>query len=176
MRNEIVEKHYRKHFQHLCKVVSFRRKCELYDAEDILHTAYEKALRYFNAWDSRISTFDTWFGRILVNCEKDYQRDQRLKGAVIDDSKDIYSEEDFVVLFGAVDSSQNPQDSLDKLRSNTDLLWFIDTQKGDYQEVLRLYYIHQYSLAEIHSITNFMYKKVDNIIKDFRLRFIKAMG
>ena len=74
--NETLHEHYSKNFNNLVKKLSFRAGTQ-WDAEDAIHDAYERALKYFPSFNPDKATFGQWFNRILVNALKEhYSRNQ----------------------------------------------------------------------------------------------------
>jgi RNA polymerase sigma factor (sigma-70 family) len=159
VRNDVIQAHYLAHAENLIRLITFKRQGNQHDAEDIVHEAYSKALRHFNTYDSTTWKFATWFGRILINCEKDFAKDCRTHGM-----NDEFDEENYEPV---IEDHVRVQDVIGIHR-------LIDKQQKDTRNVLLLYYVYQYSLSEIDSVLPaYGYKKVDNIVKDFRLKAMR---
>ena len=68
MRNETVEKFYRKNYDRLIKYARSRvGGYSLPLAEDAVQEAFARALRYYRAFNERNGTFEEWFSGILRN-------------------------------------------------------------------------------------------------------------
>jgi DNA-directed RNA polymerase specialized sigma24 family protein len=75
-RNEIVEAHYRANVRRLFMRLKFK-KGGTQDAYDIVHSAYELALRYYPTMRDE---FNPWFNMILENAERKFDNDKRAAG------------------------------------------------------------------------------------------------
>jgi len=71
MQVEAIEKHYVTNRQKLCKRMSFRAGSPQ-SGEDIVQTAYERAIRYRRTCDPL--RFDQWFSMLLNNALRDFKR------------------------------------------------------------------------------------------------------
>jgi len=173
MREELTE-HYKKHSKSMIKLITYRQDGNWQDGEDIVHDAYERAARYFHNYNPALFTLEAWFGKILVNCEKDFNKDKRRMGMVIDTTAILINDdgEEFV---GDVRCEQIPEDVSDYIQDVHSVRRLIFKKAtGVNKDVLLLYYVYQYGIAEIDSILNIGYRKVDNIIKDFRMSVIRG--
>jgi RNA polymerase sigma factor (sigma-70 family) len=169
-----ITRHYEKHYKKMVKLITYRQDGNWQDGEDIVHSAYERAIRYFNNWKPELFTFEAWFGKILVNCEKDFVSDKRRLGMVVDANAILVNEdgEEFV---GDVRCEQLDEDVTDRIQDIHSLRKMILRKPAGIQkDVLLLYYIYQYGIAEIDSMLEIGYRKVDNIIKDFRISVIRG--
>lgn len=158
-RDEVITNHYVEHSEDLIRFMAFRRGGSRQDGEDIVHEAYSRALLYFPTFDPTVRNFSTWFNTVLSNVYKDFCKSERHGGMT-----DEFDEEAF--------------DPLDidfvHIQDVSSLRKFIDKQPPFAIEPLVLYYVYQYSLSEIDSLLpGYGYKRVDNIVKDFRLRAMR---
>ena len=161
-RDELISEHYQMHYGSLIKFFSYRHNGNEQDAEDIVQEAYARALKYFDSYDAENSKFTTWFGKIIVNCERDLVRAKLRNG-----STEEFDEE----LYDPVFEDHALRQDFMNLRGH------IDRCKQDVREVLTLYYIYQYSLSDIASLLPmFKYKQIDNMVKDFRNKVIKKLS
>lgn len=153
-RNKEIEEHYRENAENLIRFMAFKHQGNIMDGEDIVHDAYARAVRYYNTYNPRDSTFSKWFNKILANTERDFIRVSRKHG-MAEDIDEIYLEPVPDVVEGVQDV-----EGLYKL---------ISRQSSANCEILLLYYRYQYSLGDIAAlIKTSNYKQIDNIIKHFR--------
>lgn len=158
-RNETVTKHYLENYDNLVRVYTFRRHGSEADAEDIIQEAYYRALKYFDTYQPEVYAFSTWFGRIVYNCEKDFNK-AFLRHGMGEDVDEVYIEP-------IIEDHVEVQDVASIRR-------MIYRQPVMHRVILLLYYVYQYSLSEIDSLyPSFGYKRVDNTVKEFRLRAIR---
>ena len=119
-------------------------------AEDVVHTAYERAIKYqrqFNQED-----FGKWFNMVLNNALRDFQAEERGYTPL-----DLENDE--------AATSDCPHFPEHIMREIYDL---IDTKSVVQIEVLTLYFKHGYNAVDIAAITNHSYAKSHQIIQRFR--------
>lgn len=75
---KFIEAHYRKNFKPLVKAYSNIAGGQ-HEAEDLVQTAYTRAMQYWNSLSS-YEDFDKWFSGIFKNSITDLRKDQRLRG------------------------------------------------------------------------------------------------
>src|SRR5687767_5284783 len=66
-RNDILDKHFRKNYNRL--VAKYAQKYGHHNAEDIVQSGYERALRWFN-FDPKQSSFNTWFEKVTDQAKR----------------------------------------------------------------------------------------------------------
>lgn len=145
-----IETHYVKNKDRLIKRVSFRVG-NTAAAEDIVQTAYERAIRYLKTF--RGEFFDRWFTTILNNALREYQNTER--GYVYRDDEDEEMSED-------TSCPHYPA------RVMAEILRMIEGRSEDQQEVLTLYFHQEYTATDISRITPHSYAKTHQIIQRFR--------
>jgi RNA polymerase sigma factor (sigma-70 family) len=73
---KIIESHYRKNKDRLVKKLSYRAGT-FEDAEDVVQTAYYRAIRWQHSFNNDANAFERWFYSILNNSLKEFKRYQR---------------------------------------------------------------------------------------------------
>lgn len=146
-----IEKHYLTHKDRLIKRTSFRIGGNFHGAEDIVQTAYERALRYRKSFDGGI--FDKWFNTILNNCLREYQNTER--GYVQPDEED---EE----LAESMSCPSYPQHVM------REVFELINTKSEAQMEVLNLFFKQEYTAIDISRISSIPYGTAHQIIQRFR--------
>ena len=143
----MIEEHYRKNRQKLVKRMFFRTKDNA-AAEDIVQSAYEKAIRFIITW--RGEHFDRWLAVILNNSLREYQNNEK----------------------GYSHREEDEETSLDvphyPSRVMAEINRMIDERSVDHQEVLKMYFQQEYTATDISHITEHSYAKVHQIILRFR--------
>lgn len=146
-----IEKHYRENKDRLIKRISFRIGGNFHGAEDIVQTAYERAIRYRDSFNGDL--FDKWFSTILNNSLREYQNEEKGYVQAGEDDEEI------------AESVSCPHYPTHIMREVFEL---IDTKSEIQIEVLTLYFRHEYSAIDISRITNIPYKTAHQIIQRFR--------
>lgn len=114
------------------------------DAEDILHNAFYRAMKWKH---TRVERMDKWMFSIIENCIKDYKKRER--GADADYIFHIQEEQD-TLLIQDVDRYLN------------------SVQKPLKREILRLYLVHNLKMVEIYRLMNIPYSTVKTVVTRFR--------
>lgn len=128
-------------------------------AEDVVHDAYERALRYSNSYDG--DHFDKWFGTIIRNAIRDYKKAER--GQSESDEIDEYDH------IGATCVGVTN-------KVWEELFTLIDKKSPDHAEVLNLYFNLGYSYKDIASVTSNTYFNTYRIITRFKEELVKRYG
>lgn len=128
-RNEVVEQHYRTHYETLVR----RNTSALgsVDAEDAVMEAYARGLKYWDSFDPDKSKFQTWFGMILLNAVRDAITKQMEGG-------EVHLKPAMLQMTASMD---------DKV-SLEELLSMLDAQKPPVRDALYLTLVLGYSYAE----------------------------
>ena len=141
--------HYNKNRQRLVKRTTFRVGSSA-AAEDIVQTAYERALRHLKAFRGEDKFFDRWFTTIVNNSLREYQNNEK----------------------GYSHREEDEETSLDvphyPSRVMAEINRMIDERSVDHQEVLKMYFQQEYTATDISHITQHSYAKVHQIILRFR--------
>ena len=145
----IIEEHYIANHQRLIKKMSFRAGTQ-WAGEDVVHTAYERAIRYRR--DFTKEEFAKWFSMILNNALRDFQAEEQGYTPI-----DLDYEEEAETAF-----SNYPENIMKEIYE------LIDTKSVDQMEVLNLFFKHGYSARDIPAITYHSYAKCHQIIQRFR--------
>jgi RNA polymerase sigma factor (sigma-70 family) len=149
---EFIGKHYEENSKKLKKRLYF--SCGD-GAEDVLHSAYENALRYKSSYNE-LKDFNIWFNTIIRNCIKAYKREER--GRTESQLSQNIDEYDFI---GA-----NCGGVHDKIWR--EILQLMDEKSLDHQEVLGLYFYLGYSYKDIEAVTNYTYFNIFKIVSGFK--------
>lgn len=154
----IIEEHYKRSFNRLVKRLSFRAGSPQ-DAEDIVQDAYERALKYIDAYDVE-QDFEIWFGRIMFNCLKDHNKKSR--GYTVVEFEEHHG--------GGEDCRMLPKEALDQIWKR------IDSKPAEFAEILRLHFKNGYSINDINKIVGGKYDATAQTIKRFRLEMREMFG
>ncbi len=146
-----ITQHYVKNKDRIIKRISFRIGNNFHGAEDIVQTAYERALRYHNSFNGGM--FDKWFSTILNNCLREYQNNERGY---------IQPDEDDEELVESIECSHYPSHIM------REVFELIDTKSDVQMEVLNLYFRQEYTAIDISRITMINYSTAHQIIQRFR--------
>lgn len=146
---QFIENHYIENRQRLVKRMTFRAGSSE-AAEDIVQTAYERALRYHKSCD--VNRFNQWFSMLLNNALRDYKNEE--KGYSY-----IEVDEDEQVEISCPHYSERIMSEI------YDLMY----TKSEVQiEVLSLHLKQGYRAVDITKITDHSYAKCHHIIERFR--------
>lgn len=158
-RDTVVTEHYLANFDNLVRFFTFKRQGNRQEAEDIIQEAYYRALKYFHTFDPMAWMFSTWINKIIYNCEKDFNKANLKHGM-----NDEFDEEFYEPI---VEDHAEVQD-VHSIRR------MIYRQPKEQRSLLLLYYVYQYSLGEISSMYPLVgYKRLDNTVKEFRLKAMR---
>lgn len=146
---DLIEKYYRDNYTRHLKRLRFRAGTE-WAAEDVLQTAFERAIRYSNSCDQE--RFPQWFNMILNNALRDYLNEERGYSPL----------EEIPEEAATVDCPHYPE------RIMAEIFELIDTKSVDQVEVLSLHFKQGYSAIDISKITDHSYAKGHQIISRFR--------
>lgn len=151
MHVEAIEEHFRKHYQRVLKRMTFRAG-EQWTAEDIVQTAYERAIRYRESCDER--GIGAWFERILTNAFNDYRNDVPIHESLPNDYEEIPDE-----------------CKLEKTEIRKDVFKLIKKAEERDREILNLHFAHAYNPYDIHKITGYPQPTCRRVIE----RFMKVL-
>lgn len=149
MQVSVIEQHYVDNFKRLCKKMGFRAG-DQWSGEDIVQTAYERAIRYRNSCDEY--RFGQWFNMLLNNSLRDYKNSEKGYTSLDDTEEEATT----------VDCPHYPDHIV---REIYDL---IDTKSEVQMEVLNLHFKQGYSAIDITRITSYSYAQAHQIIQRFR--------
>lgn len=143
-----LETHYKENRLRLLKRLTFRAGTE-WDAEDVLHDAYERAVKYASSFNG--NDFGAWFNTILNNALKAHKNASKGHYVSLDDIEEEgvpcshYSDKMLKEVFALVEEKPSPQ-----------------------QEILFLHIKHDYTAVDISRITNNTYPNCHQVIRRFR--------
>lgn len=144
-----IEKHYKENRQKLVKVMTWRAGT-VEGAEDIVQTAYERAIRYRRSYDG--DNFNKWFSTILNNCLREYKNEE--KG------------------YSTLETIEEESETIDcphyDYQIMREIYELIDTKSEIQQEVLNLFFKQGYASIDIARITDYSYANCHQIIQRFR--------
>lgn len=153
-----IEEHYVANRSKLVKRMSFR--CgNPFMAEDIVQTAYERAILYREATHPKI--FDAWFSTVLNNCMRDFQDAE--KGYSYRDEEEEETTDD-------VSCPHYPT------RMMKEILELIDTKSVIQKEVLGMHFRYEYTPTDISRLTPYTFARVHQIILRFRNELKELYG
>lgn len=146
-----IQEHYIKNRQKLAKKMGFRAGSPE-AGEDVVQTAYERALRYRKTCDSE--GFDRWFSTVLNNSLRDYKREENGHPSL-----------EFV----------EEEAEGEACTSVTQHVWrdvytLIDQQSPPHKEILLLHFKQEYSPVDISRITEYSYAQIHQVILRFKNR------
>lgn len=146
---EIIEKHFRANYDTLVK--KLRRPAETeWNAEDVVQTAFERALRYQHSYDPSQS-FDAWFNTILRNSLIDKLNEDR--GIIFEEVEEF--------------DWEAPQ-TLDVEQIQRTIVEMIKDEPQDNQPILELFFLKGYKAKEIYECNKVSYPNTRKIIQRFR--------
>lgn len=119
-------------------------------AEDVVQTAYERAIRYRRTFNK--DDFGKWFNTVLNNALRDYQAEERGYTPI-----DLENDE-----AATLDCPHFPEHIMREIHE------LIETKSLDQIEVLNLFFKQGYSPVDIASITEHSYAKSRQIVQRFR--------
>ena len=154
---QLIEDHYHANHRKLLKRLTYRAGTE-WDAEEILHDAYERALRYIHAFNGE--DFGAWFNTILNNALREHKN--AAKGyATVEWEED---EEEGVPCSHYSD------------RVVEEIYEIINTKALVQIEILMLYFQQDYTARDISRITDHSYTNARKIISRFREELRELYG
>jgi len=157
MRVVELQEFYAANFDNLVKKTS-NRCGNFHDAEDIVQTAFERAVKYIESCQGNV---DRWFSVILSNVFKKYQNDIRL-GPVTKPLEDHIDD-----LEPVIPDNINPI-----LRK--EIFRMVDLEPETHRVVLRLHLDFGFTIGEIKELTQGLtYSKIHDIISNFRRKVLK---
>jgi RNA polymerase sigma factor (sigma-70 family) len=131
------------------------------NAEDILQESFVRAIKYRAHFNPKKRELGAWFNTIMNNALKDFKRDERMGGMVVQ-----YEE-------GMDESYEMSQTDPDmKLR----ILRAIAKRDLNTRSALHLYFIEEHKVKEIKEILDVPYKTVESIIYRFKADMSDAFG
>ncbi len=145
-----IEQHYKDHHKRLFKRMGFRAG-EEWSGEDVVQTAYERALKYSRSFNGE--DFDRWFNTILNNTLREYKNIQ--KGHVAFEYEDE-------------NEDNGTPCNLYPGRVIAQIYEHIATKSPVQSEILLLYFHQEYSPRDISLMTPYKYKMVHQTILRFR--------
>jgi len=155
---ELVEDHYRENYGRLVKRMKFRASTE-WDAEDIVQSAYERAIKYIRTFNAEREgdikkAFNFWFLPLLNNTMRDFKNTE--KG---------FSHSD-------IDEELIEQESTDcpavPTQIRKEISELIKTKSEVQIEVLTYWFEHELKDKEISEITTIPYRTIQSIIRRFK--------
>lgn len=148
-----IEIYYRENYQRILKRLIFRAGTQ-WAAEDILQTAFERAIRYRYSCDP--PRFGQWFSLIVNNALRDYYTEENGYTGIIGDYEEAGSE-------GCPHFQEQVMREIFEL---------IETKSVDQIEVLMLHFKYGYSAIDISRVTSHTYMKSHKIISRFRFELM----
>lgn len=151
----ILEEHYKKNYGTLVKKYT-RAAGSVWDAEDVVQTAYERALRYFVV--GNVDNFDAWFGNIVRNSLIDK----------INEGRGIILEE-------LDEHDHEAVSTLTPIQLRHTIVKLIETENEDHRPILDLHFLKGYSAKDIYEHNKLSYPNTRKIIQRFRDKLRKEI-
>lgn len=153
-----IEDYYKEHAKKFVKRLSFRAG-SVWAAEDIVQTAFERAIRYRNSCDP--PRFGQWFNLILQNATRHYFNEENGHTNLPENIDESAGSE----------GCPHYQEQLMR-----EIYELIDTKSVDQIEVLTLHFKYGYSAIDISMVTSHSYAKCHKIISRFRFELKDLYG
>jgi RNA polymerase sigma factor (sigma-70 family) len=148
MELHLIEQHYKQNYARLVKSMTFKAGNQ-WAAEDIIQSAYERAIRYREA--SSVKEFPNWLSLIIRNCFIDHMNAERGYSPLPED----YDEPIYEPFEG----------SRDIMREVFEL---IDTKSVYEKEILTLHLRYHYAAKDIAAITKYNHVNIRKTLASFR--------
>ena len=157
-RDIVIEDHFRRNSSRLVKNLSV--KCKgLFNAEDSVHNAYERALRYWDSYEPDMG-FDKWFEAVLRNAVS-ATMNEAIKMGGTTDQIEHYADET------TARWSEKSEQIIDMIK---------DKQFNE-RNILMLKFVHMYSTrSEIPCLVPETEKQVRRIVEDFKAEVTARFG
>lgn len=150
MQVSLIEKHYVENYSRLVKRMSFRAGT-IWAAEDIVQTAYERAIRFRRTCDE--ARFNQWFSTILNNSLRDFKSEEHGNATVDIENEDVAE---------TLSCPHYPEKIMKEIYA------LIETKNDNQREVLKLYFQEGFNSKDISIITSNSDSNCRQIIKRFR--------
>lgn len=151
MEVQLITDHYLENRSRLVKKMAWRTGSTA-AGEDIVQTAYERALKYIDACEN--DDFPKWFSTIINNSFKDWLREESGYSHSDDDDEEVRDYD--------LHCPHYPTSLMKEVYE------LIDTKSEVQIEVLKLFFRNEYTAKDISSITEYSYSRCHQIIQRFR--------
>ena len=147
-----LERFYKENFENLLKI-AYRKCRNTHDAEDIVQTAFLRALRFM---PDNVYSMHSWFKAVLQNVFMTYLEERRNKGTVNISDEEMES------------IAQEQEEYSDDILSEIHKV--IEEKEGEEREVLRLYYMNGLTIGGVHHALDSLltYKEIRGVLKKFK--------
>lgn len=143
--------HYRHNRENEVKRFSYRAG-GIENAEDVVQEAYTRAITYLHAWDRDKTSFGQWFSTVLDNALRDFKREERQQGLVMQEDKVV----------------DNLELEVDKEKVIEKMLQEIEEMPLERnREILRLFVVLGYQAKEVAQILEANVHTVRKVVADF---------
>lgn len=147
---KVIEEHYQKNFGMLCKRYARSTGSDA-QAEDIVHDAYERAMKYYGSYDGS-KEFERWFSLILRNSYRNYLRQEH--------GQPTEPLDEFVLEGVECDGLIR--------RIWKEVEGFIEEANPRHVEILTLHYLKDYPITDISYITENTLSNCTQVVSRFR--------
>jgi RNA polymerase sigma factor (sigma-70 family) len=148
----LIEEHYRLNFEKLIKQSRYRVPNQsVHLAEECVQEAYVRALKYFNAFNPDLDTFDMWFRGILRNAINDCRTIEKDRGVTKELTEDL----------GEVVASKEEKAQYALVKKH------INAEPKN-RNILTLFFILGYKSKDISEYTSITHTYIRQIIFRFR--------
>ena len=156
----LIEKHYIANYNAYCKAVYYRAgKCP-FATEDIVQTAFERALRYCDSYNP-MDEFTGWFVTILNNSVHDFMADERRLGMKVDVT--------------TIEETGAPMGEWE-FNMVSEIRRHIANKPSHHADILHLHFIKGYALRDIEKIVDETYRNINSILSRFRTEIRERYG
>lgn len=152
-----LEQFYKENYRAFVKKFT-RSSGTIWNAEDIVQTAFERAIRYNRAFDSD-EEFHKWFNIVLRNCLIDKLNEER--GIIFEELDEFEWESPL-----GVDTNM--------LQSTVENM--LKEENPDHQPILELHFLKGYKAKEIYQFNSITYPNTRKIIQRFRDKVQKKLN
>lgn len=108
------------------------------NAEDVVMESFARALQYFKSYDPNRKEFGAWFNTILNNTLRDFKRVERNYGMNLEADESILE---------AYNLDSDAKETVSEIKKR------IRRKPQHTREILKLYYLHQYTPKDIENVT-----------------------
>lgn len=144
-----IETYFRENRQKQVKKMTFRAGSPE-AAEDIVQEAYCRAIRYGDSFTG--DNFNGWFSTILNNCLREFKSAE--KGHIAEEFDEEQAD--------GVSNGNYPRKVMNEVKE------LISEKNSLHQEVLTLFFEHEYTAKNISEVLDVRYSKCHQIIQRFR--------
>jgi RNA polymerase sigma-70 factor (ECF subfamily) len=160
MMYDLINKFYMSERRRLVKIVANRAGSKE-NAEDVVQTAFERALRYRRSFDPTQKVFEAWFVTILNNALRDFKADERLLGMGVEYKEELDERIELTDIEGDLAEA---------------ILAEIEKKPFPVRQALFLYFVKQYAPREVVQILDMTNGYVRVAVHEFKKELREKYG